>query len=217
MRPGIGGSALDGGRNRMSTKGQAPRPKIGGDGGTYGSPSASFPCPSSLSHQHFHFLTASASFADYKVDDSSLSFSFSRPLHSRNTVAPGARIGPVAIRPSASLYGISGGSPAVTTSLQARKATSSGMRDGPASPRDHLAPVPSSHAPLKESRVWSLQTGRGRIQASGFRLRKQCEGARVRGCKPRLGQLRAVSPSGPRSSFLGCLAPAPPPRPTGEA
>lgn len=200
----------------MSTKGQAPRPKVGGDGGTYGSPSASFSCPSSLSHQHFHFLTASASasFADYKVDDSSLSFSFSRPLHSRNTVAPGARIGPVAIRPSASLYGISGGSPAVTTSLQARKATSSGMRDGPASPRDHLAPVPSSHAPLK-----SQESGVCRRDGDGYRLQASGYGnsARVRGCKPRLGQLRAVSPSGPRSSFLGCLAPTPPPRPTGEA
>lgn len=171
----------------MSTKGQAPRPKVGGDGGTYGSPSASFPCPSSLSHQHVRFLTASASFADYRVDDSSLSFSFSRPLHSRNTVAPGARTGPVAIRPSASLYGISGGSPAVTTSLQARKATSSGMRDGPASPRDHLAPVPSSHAPLKsqESRVWSLESADGTGTDTGFRLQASGYGnsARVRGCE----------------------------------
>ena len=93
-------------------------------------------------------------------------------------------------------------------SSQAHKATSPGMRDGPASPRDHIDEDVPSHPSFRPT-LWSLQLGGS---DTSFRLRIQCEDANRANqhCGGRLGLCLAVSPSGPRSSFLGCLAPTPP-------
>lgn len=210
MRLGTGGSAREGGRNRM-------RPKVRG-GGTVRLP-PSFPCPSSPSHSHQHSLTASALFADYKVDGFSLSLFSSTPIPEPVPVyctaasgsrEPGARSQDRSRRDPAvrffvrNIRRLARGHHHQLADLQAHKATGSGMRDGPASPRDQsphrggraLAPGPSSHAPLRRQESGGCRRDGYRLQAT--ETVRGCEGARVQ-----TETWAAVSPSGPHFFFLG--------------
>lgn len=100
--------------------GKAPRPKVRGGGGTVRLP------PRSRAHPVHLILISTFSLRLRCLLTTKWTISpflFSRPLHSRSRTRilyrclrePGPSIGPVAMRPSGSLYGISGGSPVATT------------------------------------------------------------------------------------------------------
>lgn len=190
--------------------GKAPRPKVRGGGGTVRLP------PRSRVHPVHLILISTFSLRLRCLLTTKWTISpflFSRPLHSRTRTRilyrclrePGARIGPVAIRPSGSLYGVSGGSPVVTTTnLQTCKLTrpqAPGCAMGLPVPETshHIDEDVPSHPfprPTLPSRVKSLEAADG--TDTGFRLRRQCEGARVQ-----TETWAAVSPSGPHFFFFG--------------